>query len=296
MKQAKIFLILFIILSVISLSYASNPFTTKTKNKQTESSSFFKSKFFVKIIIYQHFLKEKISSLARQAKETKSIRPFIFLIMIAFAYGVIHAVGPGHGKAISLSYGFAQNPTYTHSILFGASMALFHGISGILFVLIVRMVLNASISHNLENITHITQIVSYSIIICFGLGIVIYNINKLIKSKNKSQNNKPKKQYVNPVLSAVVVGSIPCPAVVMVMLFAISIDLIFLGIILGLAISIGMALTISVIIIIAISGKNASFFVIRKKNRLAVLVEKWVEIFAGIVLMILGILFLGAVL
>ena len=44
---------------------------------------------------------------------------------------------------------------------------------------------------------------------------------------------------------AVAVGLVPCPAVVMVMLFCLSMDVVILGLLLAVCISIGMATTIS---------------------------------------------------
>jgi len=40
-------------------------------------------------------------------------------------------------------------------------------------------------------------------------------------------------------------------------------------------------------------GKAALFTTIREKWRLAILIGKWIEIFAGIALEVLGLLFLG---
>jgi ABC-type nickel/cobalt efflux system permease component RcnA len=280
----------------IPLASASNPFTTKPEKQHTAPGPAFKNKIFVKIITWQYQLKEKMTYLIRQAKATDSIRPLFFLIIAAFIYGVIHAAGPGHGKAITLSYVLSQRPSYIHGILFGNFIALFHGVSGIVFVLLIRVVLNTSIINNLEHVTRITQIISYSIISCLGLGIFINSLYKLIKNDAKNQrnfDNRQNRQYVNPILSAFVVGCIPCPGVVMVMLFALSLDLIGLGIILGIMISMGMALTMSIVVLIAISGKVASFN-IAKKNKTAILVEHSIETFAGAALATIGLLLLFA--
>jgi len=80
----------------------------------------------------------------------------------------------------------------------------------------------------------------------------------------------------------------------MVMLFTLSMNLIALGIILGITISIGMALTVSIVVLITISGKVASLTAISKNSKRAVLIEYGIEVFAGLLLMILGTLFLGA--
>ena len=297
MKKLLLILLLPIFYSFLPFAIANNPLTTKPENQHVAPRPVFDNNLYIKIIIWQRCLKEKMVSLIQQNKTSNSIRPLIFLFMAAFAYGVIHAAGPGHGKALALSYVFTQRPKYLQGLLFSNAMAISHGISGILFVLFIRIILNTNIVKNLENVTHITQIISYSIIACYGLGIVLNNICKLINRQNAKQKHFSRKhsmKYANPFLFALVVGSIPCPAVVMVMLFALSMDLITLGLLLGITISIGMAVTISLVVIISISGKVASFSVIAKKAAQTMLIERWVEMFAGLALMTLGILFLGA--
>ncbi len=297
MKQSAIFLILLLTLSIAPLASGLNPFTTKPENQHVATRPVISNKIFAKIIIWQHKLKTIMSSLVRQAKSTRSIKPLLLLIVSAFIYGVIHAVGPGHGKAIALSYILSQRPSYIQGMLFSNCLALFHGVSGIIFVLVIRVILKTSITKNFETVTNITQVISYSIIACFGLGIFIQSLYKLIKKHDQKQDTYEtfkSRKYTNPVLLAFVVGSIPCPGVVMVMLFALSMNLITLGIILGITISIGMALTVSIVVLIAISGKVASLTAISKNSKWAVYIEQGIEIFAGLLLMTLGTLFLGA--
>ncbi len=290
-------LILLLAFLIAPLANAHNPFITKPESQHTAPKPIFKSKLFVNITIWQIQLKNKMSSLVRQAEATKSIKPLFLLLMLAFAYGVIHAAGPGHGKALALSYVLAQRPGYVQGMIFSNAMALFHGTSGILFVIFIRLILNTTISQNLETVTHITQIVSYSLIALLGLGLLIHSIYKLIKNKNappQPVNQKHTIKPANPLLFALVVGCIPCPGVVMVMLFALSMELITLGILLGIMISIGMALTISLVVIMVMSGKVASIAIAGQKNELANTIEYWIEIIGGLSLITLGTLFLGA--
>ena len=297
MKQSVICLILLLTLSIAPLASVATPFTSKPENQEAAPVPVIKNKFFAKIIIWQYKLKIKMSSLVRQAETTHSIKPLLLLIMAAFAFGVIHAAGPGHGKTIALSYVLSQRPSYIQGMLFSNCMALFHGASGIIFVLFIRLILKTTIIKNLAVVTNITQIISYSTITCFGLGIVIHSIYKLIKKYDQKQHTfetLKSNRYTKPVLLALVVGSTPCSGVVMVMLFTLSMNLIGLGILLGITISIGMALTVSIVVLITISGKVASFTAISKKGKRTVFIEYGIEVFAGLLLMILGTLFLGA--
>lgn len=301
MKKIITILILLLIFSSVPLASTLNPFTAEPKNKPAAPDSIFmpvfKNRFFSKIIIWQYQLKEKMTSLIQQSKATNSIQPLLFLILATFFYGIIHAAGPGHGKTIALSYILSQKPAYLSGILFGNFIALFHGLSGIIFVIFIRLILKTSIVNNLEHITNITQITSYSIIACLGIVIFIHSLLKLLKNKNANKpqvNKKLTKRYLNPVLSAFVIGSIPCPGVIMVMLFALSMDLIGLGIILGLAISLGMAFTISIVVIATIFCKSTSLAIFSKNDKLTSLIESWIEIFAGAALAVIGLIFLGA--
>jgi len=295
MKKSVILVILLLTFSISPLASVANSFTKKSENQETATMSVVKNKIFGKIIIWQHKLKTKISSLVRQAETTRSIKPLLVLIMAAFAFGVIHAAGPGHGKAIALSYALSQRPSYFQGMLFSNCMALFHGISGIIFVLVIRVILKTKIIKNLAAVTNITQIISYSIITLFGLGIFIHSIYKLIKKYDQKQHTfetVKSEKYAKPVLLAFVVGCIPCSGVVMVMLFTLSMNLIGLGILLGITISIGMALTVSIVVLITISGKVASFTAISKESNRKVFIEYGIEVFAGLLLMILGTVFL----
>ncbi|MCK5312903.1 MAG: hypothetical protein KAJ62_12375, partial [Desulfobacteraceae bacterium] len=200
MKKSISLSIIFVLLLFFlftSLSNAGNPFTTNQENKQTSSpaiapQSVILNTIFVKIIVWQQYLKEKMTLLIRQAKADGSITPIWFLILTAFSYGVIHAAGPGHGKAIALSYVLAQRPSYIQGLLFSNFIALFHGLSGIVFVLFIRFILNTSMMDNLDQVTNITQVASYSIIACLGAIIFLYSIYKIVKNKDETQRNGSK--------------------------------------------------------------------------------------------------------
>jgi ABC-type nickel/cobalt efflux system permease component RcnA len=162
-------------------------------------------------------------------------------------------------------------------------------------VLVIRVILKTKIIKNLASVTSITQIISYSIIALFGLLIFIHSIYKLIKKcdqKHHTFETIKSEKYTEPVLLALVVGCTPCAGVVMVMLFTLSMNIIALGIILGITISIGMALTVSIVVLITISGKVASFAKISKESNRKVIIEYGIEVFAGLLLMILGTVFL----
>jgi len=279
-----------------SYAAAHNSFITEPKEQHSSPSPVIKSKLFVKIVLWQHQLKEKMSSLIRQSKQTGDLLPLVYLFFAAFAYGTIHAAGPGHGKFFALSYTLSKRPKISQGILFGSSIALFHGVSGILFVVLVKKMLNEGVTKNLETLTYITQVVSFSLITCVGFLILFKSALRLFKQRISNLNtfNSRINAPTHPILSALIIGMIPCPGVVIVMLFALSMDLIGLGVMLGLAISIGMAMTITTVVIITLSGKAFLLSVASKNSRLLNISEHILEIISGIMISIFGLLLLLA--
>jgi nickel/cobalt exporter len=303
MRIAFFLFVLLVVCMAIMLkpALAQNPFTAKPKSKDHHITTHTAAKisFLTMITRWQHRLNRKMADLVREAKATHSMKPLAFLLLVAFAYGMLHAAGPGHGKALAVSYILSQRPKLFRGMFFGTCIALFHGLSGILFVLIIHIVLQKSITGTLEDVTRITQIISFSLIACLGLGILIKSTYRWIKSAKGGQtayNGNHKRHLYGPLLSALMVGMIPCSGVVMVMLFALSMKLIGLGIMLGITISLGMALTITCIIVMVISGKAVSLGMAGRHGSPALNIENLIEVIGGLMVASLGLLFLVAVL
>jgi len=89
---------------------------------------------------------------------------------------------------------------------------------------------------------------------------------------------------------AVTVGLVPCPAVVMVMLFCLSMDAMILGLLLAAFISLGMATTISIVVIAIIMGKTGALSVVSEKY--AMRVEGTIGLLSGAAISVFGALFL----
>ena len=57
-----------------------------------------------------------------------------WLVLLSFAYGVFHAAGPGHGKAVITSYVLANRETLKRGIVLSLISALLQGLVAIVFV------------------------------------------------------------------------------------------------------------------------------------------------------------------
>jgi len=296
-KQLTCTLIIFVVLICITPAVAQNPFTSKVQPQKASQQQAMSNPFLAKIAFWQFQLNQKMSALVRQAKETGSLKPFFFLIIIAFSYGVLHAAGPGHGKAVAASYIISQKGKVIDSLLFANMIALFHGFSGMFLVLIIYFVLNSSVSGTLLDVSRMTQIISYSLILLLGTVLLTKNIyswcrRTIINRRYTDGHTRGRK--IGSLATAFIVGMVPCPGVVLVMLFSLSLDMIGLGFLLALSMTMGMAVTISAVVVIGTVGKNLALGALESRRNLAGIVGQIIETFAALMIMAIGALFLAA--
>ena len=276
---------------------AQNPFISKESPRKTSPVQGPRYPFLAKIAEWQRHLKQKMTVLTGQAKETGSLRPLISLVIIALVYGILHAAGPGHGKAVALSYLISRGRKPGRGVLLGNMIAFSHGLSGMLLVLGAYFILQKGVSGPLEAVTRTTQLISYSLIALLGAGMLLRSIliwlrGAGIETSDPSMDLDDKKR--NPLLMALAVGVVPCPGVVLVMLFCLSNNVICLGLVLALFVVLGMAMTISAVGVAGLAGKNLVIGVLEGRHKLAEMIQRLIETLASFMVLALGSLFLAA--
>jgi ABC-type nickel/cobalt efflux system permease component RcnA len=272
--------------------WSHNPFTSKPETQHKAPSPMIKSAFFVKIIVWQHQLKQKMSDLIRAVRTEKSLQPLIVLMGLAILYGVIHAAGPGHGKVVAMSYVLSHRATIMGGILFGLCFAVVHALSGAVGVVGLHYLIHRSVSETLASVTTVTQIVSFGLITLLGLGILLkhgYPFLKLGPDKATQSENQNKKGLFAWALA---IGLVPCPAVVMIMLFCLSMNVMLLGLLLTICISMGMATTISLVVIALVLGKTGILTTVSEKY--SIRIEGIIGLLSGGAVAVFGALLLLA--
>ena len=93
------------------------------------------------------------------------------LVGLSFAYGVFHAAGPGHGKAVISSYMLANEVALRRGVLLSLLSALLQGITAILVMAAVFLALRGT-SISMTDATWFLEIASYALITGFGLWLL----------------------------------------------------------------------------------------------------------------------------
>ena len=93
------------------------------------------------------------------------------LLAISFAYGIFHAAGPGHGKAVISSYLVANQETAWRGIVLSFVSALLQALVAVVLVGICAWLLNAT-AQTMCSAEKVIEIASYGLIAAFGARLV----------------------------------------------------------------------------------------------------------------------------
>jgi len=111
----------------------------------------------------------QFSGLIRAAKTDGSAA--YTLMGLSFLYGIFHAAGPGHGKAVISSYLVANNETWRRGVVLSFASAVLQAITAIVIVGIAAVLLGAT-AKMMGDTVRIIETVSYALIVVIGLRLL----------------------------------------------------------------------------------------------------------------------------
>src|SRR3984893_18345434 len=93
------------------------------------------------------------------------------LLGLSFLYGIFHAAGPGHGKAVISSYVVANEETWVRGVVLSFASALLQAIVAVAIVGVAALLLHASAS-TMNSAVNWIETVSYALIILVGIRLL----------------------------------------------------------------------------------------------------------------------------
>jgi ABC-type nickel/cobalt efflux system permease component RcnA len=284
--MSRIIYLLIILSLFVPQLLSANPITSGKKSKvsQLEKSTL---KTHPKLVQTQRNIYRKMMKNIRSYKKDRSWNVLMLLIGIAFLYGILHALGPGHGKLFTGSYLLGNNAGYRTGMMLGFGSGALHAVTGLAIVLIFRLILNSAGRQFTDQYTEVGQVISYVVILLVGLYLLLSTIRG-------HSHEHTSKSFWGILLS---VGLIPCPGVILISSFTIMHDMTMTGIlmIIGMATGMGIAITMSNSLILIM--RETIFTVLGKFKWVEFLLGKLFPLLGAILLMILGLgLLIGRVL
>ena len=234
------------------------------------------------LVGWQYELNRLISSTVRDFNDEYSLGSALLVLGIAFIYGLIHAAGPGHGKALVALYFTANKSDYKKAFKMGYLISIIHAISALIFTFGIFFILKTMFRKNFNELSDIAMLISAVMIVLVGIYLIYEGYNS--KNHKEKKLQKSNKSELAVAFSA---GVVPCPGVMTIVLFCIVLGQFTLGILAAITMSIGMGLTISIagILSIALNKKGSSF--LNEKSYI-------LEMLGGFIILCLGLFLLMA--
>jgi nickel/cobalt transporter (NicO) family protein len=117
------------------------------------------------ILAKQAVFYRSLAGVIRSAKHDSSA--LWALMGVSFVYGIVHAAGPGHGKAVISSYLLANGETWRRGITLSFASAMMQSFAAIAIVAIAAVLLGAT-AKLIGDTVRVIEIVSYGLIVLVG--------------------------------------------------------------------------------------------------------------------------------
>jgi nickel/cobalt transporter (NicO) family protein len=210
-------------------------------------------------ITLQRDLVERMARHVREMRDGNSFAVLIAGIGVGLLYGILHTLGPGHGKFAVASYFLSQGATMRRGALMGGQVAVTHVIAAVVLVAIadvtVRMIMSDSAAE-----LQLMRLLGYGILALTGLYMLVMALRGIFTGTAHAHDcghdhGHGAHTHGQQGLVAVGAGLAPCTGSIMVMLFALANDVLWAGIVMVAAIAAGMAVTIFALGLVALWGR-----------------------------------------
>ena len=262
----------------------------------------------------QSFYKAMTTSLKAIKEDGNAIW---YLAGLSFAYGIFHAAGPGHGKAVISSYMLANEVAAKRGILLSFASAMLQGITAVVVISAIMLFLRGT-GIKTTNLAGSLEITSYFLVMLLGVYLLWTKIFKAKVAHVKTYEEHTDPNHVHnddcgcghshaadpkmlegklgakEAWSAIIaVGLRPCSGAIIVLTFAFLNGLYLAGIFSTFAMSIGTGITVATLALIAVGAKNVAIKITGAQNSLAT-IHRVIEISGAALVFILGFVLFSA--
>ncbi|MDP2334532.1 MAG: hypothetical protein Q8M19_27960 [Reyranella sp.] len=215
-----------------------------------------------------------------------SVDRFAIGIAVAVALGLVHALTPGHGKAVIFSYFLGQSASPLTGLRVAAGAAATHGTIAVVLVLIAGRVISP-----LGRPTGAgawLEVTAGSIVAAIGALYVVLSLRGLLRPAGHSTGHSHAAAGSRPFL-AIAMGLLPCPLTIIVVGSAVNRGATLAGITLAAGISIGSAITIGCFGLLGIALRRGGLALVGGNIHRVLKGLAYVELLTSLLILALGL-------
>ncbi|KAB1076914.1 nickel/cobalt transporter [Methylobacterium soli] len=228
------------------------------------------------------------------------------LMGLGFAYGVFHAAGPGHGKAVIAGYILAGERALLRGFSLSFAAALLQALVAIAIVAVGVLVLDTTAA-GMTRAGSLIETVSFALVALIGLAVTWRKAGRLaalgtpaacgpdcghvhLTDAEAIGRLGTWRERAGVVLAA---GTRPCAGAVLILVFSASQGLLAAGILATLAMALGTALTTGALASLAVFAKALALRLAGGRGRSGILAVVVLELLAAAFVLVLGLAMLA---
>lgn len=244
--------------------------------------------FYAWLTAWQADINRRLAVAVRDIRTGNPVTATFILAALSFAYGVLHAAGPGHGKAVISSYVLANERTMRRGIALSFLAALIQGLSALIVVCILVLVLKAT-GLTMKATEAWLETASWALVAVVGAWLLLRQLRSLRAQPREAHAHGHKHEHGHdrhghdhahdhaccdhahipdpkqlegawswrkalPI--ALAVGVRPCTGAILVLVFAVGQGLLWAGVIATFAMALGTAITVSTLAALAVGSRE----------------------------------------
>lgn len=251
-----------------------------------------------------------LAKAVRGVKEEGSLAAAFWLLALSFFYGVVHAAGPGHGKAVIAAYLVGNESAVRRGIVLSFLTAAAQGVTAISVVGLFAALLGF-ISREVADVTTWMELASYAMIAGLGLYLVVRTVLGIVRGRDLHEHahaaghthrhdhaHEHEHTHIAPaevrdwrhgIALVAAVGLRPCMGAIFVLLFALAQGVFFFGVLATVAISLGTAITVAVLAIMASGARSIALRLAGTMNGWLLWTYWGLSLAGGLALLLIGV-------
>ena len=196
------------------------------------------------------------------------------LVGLGFLYGVFHAAGPGHGKAVISAYLITHESRLSRGLALSVASSLLQGFSAVALVSVAAALLGLSVRQTQGTATAM-ETVSYGLVMLLGIFLAVRGGRRLwtlargradapdgheagVTACTSCGHVHAPPTFRDAVATVLSVGCRPCSGAIIVLVLAATLGLMWAGIAAVFAMSVGTALTVSVLAAMSVYARKTA--------------------------------------
>ncbi|WP_342360644.1 nickel/cobalt transporter [Terrarubrum flagellatum] len=227
------------------------------------------------------------------------------LLWIGFLYGVFHAAGPGHGKAVVAGYIIANERALARGVAISFTAAILQAVVAIALVGVMSVALGAT-AREMNQATNVIEIASFAAMAALGAWLLWTKSRRFallaapagsvaIDGEDCGHMHAPPPEILDGATSwrgwlatVFAAGLRPCSGAIILLVFALSQKMFGAGLIGVVAMSLGTALTTSALATLSVFFKQAALKFASGRGRTGLYIVASGEVFVAALILIAG--------